>query len=74
MSGPFAITIEHLTVRYSAGAAPVVALQDLSCGIAGGTFIALVGPSGCGKSTLLRTIGGLVAPTAGRISAWAIRH
>lgn len=74
MSGPVAITIEHLTVRYPGGAAPVVALQDLSCQIAGGTFVALVGPSGCGKSTLLRTIGGLVAPTAGRISAWAIRH
>ncbi|HEY0607524.1 MAG TPA: ABC transporter ATP-binding protein [Herpetosiphonaceae bacterium] len=68
MSGPVAITIDHLTVRYLAGAAPVVALQDLSCRIDGGTFIALVGPSGCGKSTLLRTLGGLVAPTAGRIA------
>lgn len=68
MSGPVAITIDGLTVRYRAGAAPVVALQDLSCQIAGGTFIALVGPSGCGKSTLLRALGGLVAPTAGRIA------
>lgn len=68
MSGPVAITIDHLTVRYTAGAAPMIALQDLTCQIAGGTFIALVGPSGCGKSTLLRTLGGLVAPTAGRIA------
>lgn len=68
MSSPVAITIDHLTVRYTAGAVPMIALQDLSCQIAGGTFIALVGPSGCGKSTLLRTLGGLVAPTAGRIA------
>ena len=32
-----------------------------------GSFTAFVGPSGCGKTTLLRLIGGLVAPTAGRL-------
>jgi NitT/TauT family transport system ATP-binding protein len=63
-----AITIRNLTVSYTAGATPLVALQDLSCQIAGGTFIALIGPSGCGKSTLLRTLGGLIEPTSGSIS------
>jgi NitT/TauT family transport system ATP-binding protein len=30
-------------------------------------FVAIVGPSGCGKSTVLNMIGGLIAPTSGRI-------
>jgi NitT/TauT family transport system ATP-binding protein len=68
MSNAVPITIERLSVSYSNGGAPFVALQDLSCTIAGGTFVALIGPSGCGKSTLLRTLGGLVAPSAGTIS------
>jgi len=33
-----------------------------------GSFTALVGPSGCGKTTLLRLIGGLDAPSTGRVT------
>ena len=33
-----------------------------------GKITSVIGPSGCGKSTLLRTLGGLVAPSAGTIS------
>lgn len=65
---PAAIAVEHLCVRYATGAGPIVALDDLSCVVQAGEFVALVGPSGCGKSTLLRTIGGLLAPDAGRIT------
>ena len=68
MSSAVPITIERLSVSYTNGGAPFLALHDLSCTIAGGTFVALIGPSGCGKSTLLRTLGGLVAPSAGSIS------
>src|SRR6185503_10682935 len=68
MSSAVPITIERLSVSYTNGGAPFLALQDLSCTIAGGTFVALIGPSGCGKSTLLRTLGGLLAPSTGTIS------
>jgi NitT/TauT family transport system ATP-binding protein len=33
-----------------------------------GRVLVLVGPSGCGKSTLLGIVGGLLAPTAGRVT------
>jgi spermidine/putrescine transport system ATP-binding protein len=45
----------------------VVAVDELSLTMPGGSFFALLGPSGCGKTTLLRMIAGLEAPTAGRV-------
>jgi len=46
----------------------VEALKDIDLDIADGETVALIGPSGCGKSTLLGIIGGLLEPTAGRVS------
>jgi NitT/TauT family transport system ATP-binding protein len=43
------------------------ALDDITLDVKSGEFLALVGPSGCGKSTLLDLLGGLEAPTSGRI-------
>jgi NitT/TauT family transport system ATP-binding protein len=43
------------------------ALDDITLDVRSGEFLALVGPSGCGKSTLLDLLGGLEAPTTGRI-------
>lgn len=45
----------------------VVALNGVDLAIATGTFTAIMGASGSGKSTLLHLIGGLTAPTTGRI-------
>jgi len=45
----------------------VVAVAPLDLEIRRGDFLAILGPSGCGKTTLLRTIGGFIAPTAGRV-------
>jgi len=46
----------------------VVALQGLDLAVSEGDMLALVGPSGAGKSTLLNVIGGLDAPSAGKVN------
>jgi NitT/TauT family transport system ATP-binding protein len=38
----------------------VLALREIDCSIAQGSFVSVVGPSGCGKSTLLRIVAGLL--------------
>ena len=43
------------------------ALAEVSFGIQEDEFVCVVGNSGSGKSTLLRILGGLLAPTAGRV-------
>ena len=61
------ICVEGITMRFG-GHEPVTALEDVTCEIGDGEFVALVGPSGCGKSTLLRIIAGLQAPTSGSVT------
>jgi NitT/TauT family transport system ATP-binding protein len=46
---------------------PVIALENVCLTVEQEEFVVLVGPSGCGKSTLLNMVGGLLAPTSGRI-------
>ena len=43
-------------------------LRSVTFAIDGGEGVALIGASGSGKTTLLRTIAGVLAPDAGRIS------
>jgi len=46
----------------------VFALRDISLKIEQGDFVAITGPSGSGKTTLLLTLGGLIHPSAGKIT------
>lgn len=56
------ITVSGIRAGYQA---PV--LHDVSLCIESGDFAVLIGPNGCGKSTLLKTIGRILAPSAGTI-------
>jgi spermidine/putrescine transport system ATP-binding protein len=54
-------------VRITKRFGDLVAVDDLSLRMPGGSFFALLGPSGCGKTTMLRMIAGLEVPTAGQV-------
>ena len=42
--------------------------RDVSMAVAPGEVLCLLGPNGCGKTTLFKTLLGLLAPQAGRVS------
>jgi putative ABC transport system ATP-binding protein len=62
------IELRDVTKRYETAAGVVRALDGITLDVEPGTGLAITGPSGCGKSTLLGMIGGLDAPTTGRVS------
>ena len=51
----------------SAGYGRLSVLRDIDLTVAAGSVTALLGPNGAGKTTLLRTLGGLLALTAGTV-------
>ena len=67
MSEAGSISVSNVRKIYDPEGASVHALEDCSCEIPSGKFIAMVGPSGCGKSTLLNMIAGFDTPTYGDI-------
>ncbi len=62
-----AARVDAVTKSYGSGDAQVVALDDVSVGMARGEFTAIMGPSGSGKSTLLHLLAGLDRPTNGQV-------
>jgi ATP-binding cassette subfamily C protein len=59
------IALDQVTFRYRPDAPPV--LNDITCRINAGEFVAFVGPSGSGKSTILRLLLGFERPESGAI-------
>ena len=62
------VVVDQVGKQYAGpDGSPVIALENVCLTVEQEEFVVLVGPSGCGKSTLLNMVGGLLAPTSGRI-------
>ena len=62
-----AVIVEGVTRVFGEGAAERHALDGTSLTVRRGEFVAIMGASGSGKSTLLHILGGVDAPTTGRV-------
>ena len=58
------LTVEDVVVAYGA----VEALHGVSLTVAEGEIVTLIGANGAGKTTTLRTVSGMLAPRAGRVT------
>ena len=59
--------LEAAGKTYSRAEETISALCPATFEIAAGEFVAIVGPSGSGKSTLLTLLGGMLAPSEGKV-------
>ncbi|WP_130839662.1 methionine ABC transporter ATP-binding protein [Corynebacterium neomassiliense] len=61
------VEFRHVNKTFRQGKKQIVALDDVSIDIPGGSIVGIIGYSGAGKSTLVRQINGLDVPDSGEI-------
>ncbi|MBL4846830.1 MAG: ABC transporter ATP-binding protein/permease [Planctomycetes bacterium] len=61
------MVLEGVSRRFGSGDLAVNALQGVDLRVERGSFVLVRGPSGSGKTTLLNLLGGLDAPSEGRV-------
>ena len=61
------ISLEKISFYYNDQGHSQNIFKDFSLKIPKGEFLMILGPSGCGKTTLLNIVGGLLAPSEGRV-------
>jgi len=59
--------LQDASKHYRHKNAEVVALRTTTLEIARAEFVAVIGPSGSGKTTLLSMLGGMLAPSSGKV-------
>ncbi len=64
-----ALTMTEVRKVYRSGEDEVVAVDHANLTVGDDEIVALLGPSGSGKTTVLSMAGGLLAPTAGTVTA-----
>ncbi|NDL59362.1 ATP-binding cassette domain-containing protein [Phytoactinopolyspora sp. XMNu-373] len=63
MSGPIAVSLHDITVRFGR----LTALDSVAFDVPAGQHRAIIGPNGAGKSTLFGVVAGTHRPTSGRV-------
>lgn len=61
------LQLVHLVKKYKTESGSITALNDVSLTVRRGDRIGILGHNGSGKSTLIRLVGGIEAPTSGRV-------
>lgn len=60
-------SLENVIKKYERHGQKVTALDETNMEIPDNDFVAIIGPSGSGKTTMLSLLGGMLAPSSGKV-------